>query len=156
MTFIKRQHDILAKQQQRYVPLFIKIDPDLTDLELEKLVKTVVEHNIDAVIASNSTLQRERIREEKHSDEKGGLSGEPLRSPSAMVIGKLHKLQPQLPLIAVGGIMSGHDAQQTMDAGAQLIQVYTGLVYRGPQLIAEIANSLTPYKDVCQPVYHDN
>lgn len=127
-----------AQRTQRYVPLAVKIAPDMDDLALDKLVTTLVDTEVDGVIATNTTLSRSGVENASLANESGGLSGAPLRQASTEMIAKLsERLQGQLPIIGVGGILSGRDAQQKFSAGASLVQVYTGLIYRGPQLIKE-------------------
>ena len=117
--------------------------PDLDDEQIEAIAKLLVKHAIDGVTATNTTISREAVAGQKHADETGGLSGAPVFEPSNRVIRKLaHHLDGALPIIGVGGIMSGADAKAKMAAGASLVQFYTGLIYRGPGLVAEVAKAL--------------
>ncbi len=139
------KHAQLAQQKihGRYTPLVVKIAPDLLDDEIALLAKCLVNQGIDGVIATNTTLQREPIRFAKHHDEMGGLSGAPLAERAVAVLELLaSELGGQLPIISVGGIMSADDARIRLQKGASLVQIYTGLIYRGPQLIREIAKAL--------------
>ncbi|HET9338399.1 MAG TPA: quinone-dependent dihydroorotate dehydrogenase, partial [Casimicrobiaceae bacterium] len=102
-----------------------------------------VRHKVDAVIATNTTLSRDAVKGRSHADEAGGLSGRPLRAQATAVVARIAKaLDGALPVIGVGGIMSGADAKEKIDAGATLVQLYTGLVYRGPELVVECAKAL--------------
>ena len=109
------------------------------------IANLLLEYGIDAVIASNTTTLREGVQGLEHAQEMGGLSGAPLQQRSNQLIASLHaQLHNQIPIIGVGGILSGHDAQEKISAGAQLIQLYTGLIYRGPSLINECVKALAP------------
>ena len=102
-----------------------------------------MQHRIDGVIATNTTLSREGVENLPHGSEAGGLSGAPVREKSTTVIRALHKhLQGALPIIGVGGILSGADAAEKISAGASLVQIYSGLIYRGPELISESCDSI--------------
>lgn len=128
----------LADQHRRWVPLALKIAPDLDEEQIAAIGQTVLRHRIDAVIATNTTLSRKAVEGLPHADEAGGLSGGPVRDLSTQVISALsHRLEGRVPLIGVGGILSGADARAKLDAGASLIQLYTGLIYRGPALVGE-------------------
>ncbi len=128
----------LAQRHGRRVPLAVKIGPDLADAELPQLAATLVEHQVDAVIATNTTIDRSAVAGLRHAQEAGGLSGAPLRQRATEVVGQLARhLQGALPVIGVGGILSGADAVEKLRAGARLVQLYTGLIYRGPALVAE-------------------
>lgn len=134
------------RMEDRYgkrVPLAVKIAPDLNDADLPRVADTAVDCDIDAIIATNTTLARERVAGLPNANEAGGLSGAPLSSRSTAVISALARhLRGRLPIIGVGGIMSGADAQAKIAAGASLVQLYTGLVYRGPGLIRECRHAL--------------
>jgi dihydroorotate dehydrogenase len=134
----------LAAEHRRRVPLAIKIAPDLDADAIADVARLAVEHEMDAIIATNTTLARDGVEGLRHSAEPGGLSGAPLRPRSTAVIEELaRKLAGRLPIIGVGGILSGADALEKVSAGARLIQVYTGLIYRGPALVGEIARALS-------------
>jgi len=133
----------LAQEFGRRVPLAVKIAPDLDDAQLPRIADTLVELEIDAVIATNTTLARDAVAGLPHGTEAGGLSGRPLRPRATQVVRLLAQhLQGALPIIAVGGILSGADAVEKIDAGATLVQLYTGLIYRGPALVGECRSAI--------------
>ena len=133
----------LADRHERYVPLALKIAPDLDDDQIDAIAQKLEAHRIDAVIATNTTVSREAVMGMRHGKESGGLSGAPLREMSNRVIRALRARMPAgYPIIGAGGVMSGADACAKIDAGATLVQVYTGLVYRGPALVRECALAL--------------
>lgn len=133
----------LAEQHGRYVPLAVKIAPDLSDAEIESMAQAIITHQIDAVIATNTTLQRDQVAGMQYGDEAGGLSGAVLHEQSTHVIKQLFQyLQNSVPIIAVGGINSVERAQEKLAAGASLVQVYTGFIYQGPKLIKQLVESL--------------
>jgi dihydroorotate dehydrogenase len=140
---LKTEQKRLADAHGRYVPLVLKVAPDLDDAELEAIAKCLLRHGLDGVIATNTTVSRAAVAGLRHAQEGGGLSGAPLRTPSTEVIGKLSRLlEGRVPIIGVGGIMSAADARAKLAAGASLVQIYTGLIYRGPGLIGEILREL--------------
>lgn len=133
----------LAKRHGRQVPLFVKIAPDLDAAQVKVVARTLRGSHFDGVIATNTTIARDAVQGLAHADEAGGLSGKPVFEASNRVIAQLRAaLGPDFPIIGVGGVMSGADAKAKMDAGADLVQVYTGLIYRGPELVAEAAKAL--------------
>ncbi len=135
---LKRRQTELADQYGRYVPLALKIAPDLDDEQISQIASTLRRHRIDAVIASNTTLARTGVEGSPHAQETGGLSGAPLFEKSTALVATLSRaLAGELPIIAAGGILSGAQARAKLDAGAQLVQIYSGLIYRGPELIQE-------------------
>jgi dihydroorotate dehydrogenase len=139
----------LAKERQEFaaagegsVPILVKLAPDLSEQELDDALEVIVRTGMDGVIATNTTLGREGLRS-KHAQETGGLSGEPLRLRSEAVLRSVvKKLDGRLPVVSVGGIMRPEHAQARLDAGAALVQVYTGLVYAGPGLVRQIVQTL--------------
>jgi len=140
---LKPEDAALAQRHGRRVPLVVKIAPDLDRAAIEAIARLLVRHRIDGVIATNTTLARDAVAGQRHADESGGLSGRPLREKSTAVVRMLAKaLDGAVPIIGVGGIFSGADAREKIDAGATLIQLYTGLIYRGPELVAECVNAL--------------
>lgn len=144
LSLLKATQTRLADQHGRYVPLAIKIAPDLDDDALQHLADEVCRHRMDAIIATNTTLTRNGIDGLPHAQETGGLSGAPLTSLSTQIIRKLAQhLAGELPIIGAGGILSAHDAREKQIAGARLIQLYTGLIYRGPGLVKECADALS-------------
>lgn len=137
---LNKQQVILAKQHAKKTPILVKIAPDLDDSEIKLLVKTFKKYQVDGVIATNTTFSRIGCEKLEHADEQGGLSGAPLFDPSTEVLRKFCKeVNGAFPVIGVGGIDSGEKAQQKIDAGASLVQIYSGFVYEGPALITEIA-----------------
>ena len=133
----------LATQQRRSVPMFVKIAPDLDAAQVTVIAATLKRHGIDGVIATNTTLSRDAVQGLAHADEAGGLSGRPVFEPSNRVIALLRaKLGAGYPIIGVGGVMSGADARAKRAAGADLVQIYTGLIYKGPALVSEAAQAL--------------
>ena len=142
MSALKQEQQRLQKQYGNYVPLVLKIAPDMDDEALNTVAETLLACEIDGVIATNTTVSREAVENLPHGEEQGGLSGAPLTKRSTAVVKKLHEvLGNQIPIIAAGGIMSAEDAQAKLDAGARLVQVYSGLIYRGPQLVLDIIES---------------
>ena len=134
----------LARQHGRQVPIFVKIAPDLDTTQIGVIAATLRNNAIDGVIATNTTLARSAVGGMAHADETGGLSGAPVLAASNRVIAQLRAaLGPGYPIIGVGGVMSGADAQSKLAAGANLVQLYTGLIYRGPELVLEVARALT-------------
>lgn len=126
-----------------YVPLVIKIAPDLGTDEIAYIAQVLLEFEIDGVIATNTTIDRSQLPVHQFSDEAGGLSGAPLRYPSTLVVRALTRvLQGKIPIIASGGAMSAEGAQEKLDEGASLVQIYSGLIYRGPQLIEDIVKHI--------------
>ena len=139
---LKNAHSQLQREYGRYVPLVLKIAPDLKLDEVQQIAQLLLEFEIDGVIATNTTLSREGVAGHIHAHEMGGLSGKPLNTMSTQIIQHLaSELKGNIPIIAVGGILSGQDAQEKIAAGASLVQVYTGLVYQGAALIHEIVSS---------------
>ena len=140
---LKQEQTQLAEQHGKYVPLALKIAPDLDDTQIQTIAERLIQHKIDAVIATNTTIGREGVAGLPYATETGGLSGAPLQAKSTAVIRALHqKLDGALPIIGVGGIMSGADAREKIDAGASLVQIYTGLIYQGPDLIRDTLQAL--------------
>jgi len=143
LSRLKRAQNRLAQAQGRYVPLVVKIAPDLDAAAVADIAHRLAAHRVDAVIATNTTLSRTDVATLPHASEAGGLSGAPLREQSNAVIRSLARaLDGALPIIGVGGILSGADAREKIDAGATLVQLYTGLVYKGPDLVTECARAL--------------
>lgn len=133
----------LADQHMRYVPIALKIAPDVDNEQVKSIASALVRHKMDAVIATNTTITRDAVKGMPHAEETGGLSGAPVFEMSNTVIRALSaELKGALPIIGVGGILSGKDAQAKIDAGASLVQLYTGLIYRGPGLVKECAAAL--------------
>lgn len=142
LQLLHAQRAQLADEHSRHVPLAVKIAPDMTDAEIGQLCDMLLQYEIDAVIATNTTLSRHGTERSRHADQVGGLSGAPLTTLARSTIGQLAScLQGAIPIIGCGGIMSGEDARGHLQAGATLVQIYSGLIYRGPQLIREIIDA---------------
>ena len=143
LATLKLEQTKLANQHGKYVPITLKIAPDLEFEQINEIADLLMEHNIDGVIATNTTLDRDRVQGIEHAEEAGGLSGAPVRKKSTLVIQQLsQRLQGAVPIIGVGGILSGADAVEKIAAGADLVQVYSGLIYKGPKLVHDICKSL--------------
>jgi len=131
-----------VRQSGRRLPILVKLAPDLSEAELDEAVGAIVDGEMDGIIATNTTLDRDGLRS-SNSGETGGLSGRPLRERSTLVIRRIHALtRGNLPIVGVGGVFEARDAQEKLDAGATLVQLYTGLVYRGPRIVHEILQGL--------------
>jgi dihydroorotate dehydrogenase len=140
LSALAEERERLARESLRRVPLAVKIAPDLEDGELVTIADLLLANGIDAVIATNTTVSRAGVEGLNHADEPGGLSGAPLKSRATAMVRKLvARLGGRVAVIGVGGIMSAADARERLDAGASLVQLYTGLIYRGPELVAEAA-----------------
>ena len=140
---LARLREECGRSQGRHIPIAVKIAPDLSEAELDDIADILLSEKMDAVIATNTTLSRDGVSGLRHSQETGGLSGRPVRERSLAVIKALQKrLEGKLPIIGVGGISDADSAKAALDAGASLIQIYTGLIYRGPTLIDEICRAL--------------
>ena len=130
----------LADRHGKRVPLALKIAPDLDESQIADIATAVREHRIDAMIATNTSISRDGVEGMPHATEQGGLSGAPIKARATAVLASLaKKLAGEIPLIGTGGILCGADAAEKIAAGASLVQLYTGLIYRGPQLVAECA-----------------
>ena len=140
---LKAEREKLAQQHGKYVPLAVKIAPDLDTEQIKQIAALLIKHRIDGVIATNTTLSREGVENLPHGNETGGLSGAPVREKSTAVIRQLAaELQGALPIIGVGGILNGEDAREKMQSGAALVQFYSGMIYRGWDLVAESAAAI--------------
>ncbi|XYI44214.1 quinone-dependent dihydroorotate dehydrogenase [Cupriavidus necator] len=143
LSTLKDAQQRLADQHKRYVPLALKIAPDLDADQIGNIGDALVRHKIDGVIATNTTISREAVKGLPHAEEAGGLSGRPVFEASTRVVRALHGVVGDaVPIIGVGGIFGGADARAKIDAGAKLVQVYSGLIYRGPALVRECAAAL--------------
>lgn len=140
---IKAEQTRLADRHGVYMPVAVKIAPDLDADQIADMAARFRQHRVDAVIATNTTLARAGVEHLAHGNETGGLSGRPVRESSTRVLAAFHAaLAGEIPLIGAGGILAGADARAKIDAGAQLVQIYTGLIYRGPALVGECARAL--------------
>jgi dihydroorotate dehydrogenase len=142
LSTLKEEQLILEKTHQRYVPLVVKIAPDLEDEQLQHIALLLHEFSIDGVIATNTTLDREKVKAHPLASEAGGLSGTPVKEKATYVVRVLaSELNGKIPIIAAGGIFTKADATEKKAAGASLIQVYSGLIYKGTQLLDEILST---------------
>ena len=140
---LKVEQQLLATQYGRYVPLAVKVAPDMAPEDIRDVANALKSYNIDAVIATNTTIDKSSVQQLQHGSEMGGLSGAPLTKKSTALIAALsQELNGALPIIGVGGIMHGDDAAEKIKAGASLVQVYTGFIYRGPELIGEAVKAI--------------
>jgi dihydroorotate dehydrogenase len=143
----QRQED-LTEMHERRVPIAVKIAPDMTDEEIAQVAEIIVECGMDGVIATNTTLSREGVEGMQHADEAGGLSGAPVREQSTHVVRVLAEtLQGRLPIIAVGGITEGKHAAEKIEAGASLVQIYSGFLYKGPKLIRQSVDAISALRN---------
>ncbi|MDR3454079.1 MAG: quinone-dependent dihydroorotate dehydrogenase [Rhodoferax sp.] len=137
---IAARREALTQQHQKRVPLFVKIAPDLDEAQVAVIAAALQRHSMDGVVATNTTVSREAVRGLPHAEEAGGLSGAPVFEASNRVIGQLRAaLGKKFPIIGVGGILSAQDALGKIRAGADVVQIYTGLIYKGPELIRQAA-----------------
>lgn len=137
---IAKRRQTLAKQHGKQVPVFVKIAPDLNEEQVSLIAASLKRHAMDGVVATNTTLNRDAVKGLRHADEVGGLSGTPVLEASNRVISQLRAaLGKGFPIIGVGGVMSGADAVSKIRAGADVVQIYTGLIYKGPALVTEAA-----------------
>lgn len=136
------QLDLVAKHNKQ-VPMLVKIAPDLDQIQIQQVSESLLNNKIDGVITTNTTLERAAVMGQQYAEEAGGLSGHPVRMRSTEVVSELKRLtQGKLPIIGVGGIDDAQSAKEKFDAGANLVQVYTGFIYKGPQLVRSIVNGL--------------
>ena len=140
---IAERREALATQHQRRVPVFVKIAPDLDEAQVAVIAATLQRHGMDGVIATNTTISRAAVQGMRHAEETGGLSGAPVLEASNQVIRQLRAaLGSGFPIIGVGGILSADDAVSKIRAGADVVQIYTGLIYEGPALVAKAAKAI--------------
>ena len=143
LAALKAEQSVLTELHSVYVPLAVKIAPDMIEEDVDMVAKALIDNGIDGVIATNTTIDKRAVSHLPHGDEAGGLSGEPVRQKSTKVIARLAQaLEGHMPIIGVGGIDSGETALEKQQAGASLVQVYTGFIYRGPVLVPECVNAL--------------
>ena len=139
---IKAEQQRLADETARRVPIVVKIAPDLDDVALHATLDTIAEAGMDGIIATNTTLDKSAVASHRYGGEQGGLSGAPLTAASTAIVKKIRAHLPQMALIAAGGVMRAADMQAKLDAGADLVQIYSGLIYHGPQLVRDCLRHL--------------
>ena len=145
---LREAQEELGAQHGKRVPMLVKIAPDLSDEDIDAVARVLSDLSVDGVIATNTTVSRISVQDHKHAHESGGLSGGPLMNQSTMALRKLRtRLPDSIPLIGVGGILSGADAVAKMSAGASLVQCYSGLVYRGPDLVRDCVEAIRRRRD---------
>ncbi len=143
LAALANRRDELAREHGRRTPIFLKIAPDLQPREVAAIAQALQRHGMDGVIATNTTISRNGVQGQAHAQEAGGLSGAPLRQASNSIIHQLRALLgPGFPIIGVGGILCARDAVEKIKAGADVVQIYTGLIYRGPSLVLQVARAL--------------
>jgi len=143
LAALQSRRAALAVEHRRQVPMFVKIAPDLDEAQVGAIAALLERHGVDGVVATNTTVSREAVRGLPHAEEAGGLSGRPVFEASNRVVAQLRAaLGPGFPIVGAGGVTSGADAAAKIAAGADLVQVYTGLIYRGPALVGEAARAL--------------
>jgi dihydroorotate dehydrogenase len=150
-TLRERQEQLAAQHGQRK-PMLLKIAPDLNDAELDGIAEVLLAARIDGLICTNTTIDRSAVAGHRHAQESGGLSGRPLRPrATAVLAGMAKRLAGHIPLIGVGGILGGADTVEKIDAGATLVQFYTGMIYRGPALIGESVEAIRAWRATASP-----
>jgi dihydroorotate dehydrogenase len=143
LSTLQERRLLLTQQHGKDVPMLVKIAPDLDEDQVAVVAATLKKNDIDGVVATNTTVSREAVQGQPHGDELGGLSGAPVLQASNRVIRQLRAaLGPAFPIIGAGGVMSGADARSKIEAGADLVQIYTGLIYQGPALVTQAARAL--------------
>ena len=143
LSALVARREQLAREHGKHKPVFLKIAPDLTEEQVTVIANSLKAHGMDGVIATNTTISRDAVQGLQHAEETGGLSGRPVFEASNAVIRQLRSaLGSQFPIIGVGGILSGADAVEKIKAGADVVQIYTGLIYKGPSLVPEIAKAI--------------
>ncbi len=146
LSSLKSEQENLSRETGRTVPLALKVAPDLTDEEIASLSEVFLNCGLECLIATNTTLDREAVKKHPRHEEAGGLSGAPLTNRSTEVIRAFYShLGERIPIIGVGGIMTGEDAVEKLKAGAKLVQLYTGFVYDGPPLIEDCVEKMKAY-----------
>jgi len=141
LCVLKQEQQSVLLNHKKYVPLVVKIAPDISEEELHSIAAVLLKEKVDGVIATNTTIQREGVENSPYAKEAGGLSGKPLLTRSTQVISHLNAvLQDQIPIIASGGVMDEQAAQQKYAAGAKLLQVYSGFIYSGPGIVKRLAS----------------
>ena len=143
LSSLQARRVVLTRQQGKRVPLFVKIAPDLDPNQVQMIAAALLKNSIDGVIATNTSVARDAVQGMPNAREVGGLSGGPVFEASNRIIRLLRNaLGPAFPIIGVGGVLSGADARAKIEAGADLVQIYTGLIYQGPELVTQVAQAL--------------
>jgi dihydroorotate dehydrogenase len=143
ISVLREAQERLGSQHGRRKPMLLKIAPDLSEAELDSIAEVLLRTGIDGVICTNTTIDHASVADDPRGHEAGGLSGKPLFDRSTAVLaGMQRRLQGRIPLVGVGGILDGSDAAEKMELGASLVQLYSGLIYRGPPLVAECVNEI--------------
>ena len=147
LSTLKAAQKRLEQQHNKYTPILVKIAPDMDQDETKMVAEALIENEMDGVIATNTTLEREAVAGHEHANEAGGLSGKPVQGSSTQVLAWLsQELKDKMPIIGVGGIIDGPSAAEKMKNGAALVQVYSGFIYRGPKLISEASDAIAAVK----------
>jgi dihydroorotate dehydrogenase len=145
---LREAQERLGSQQGARKPMLLKIAPDLSEAELDSIASVLLAANVDGVICTNTTIDHSAVASDPHGNEAGGLSGKPLFVRSNQVVrGMRQRLGDRIGIVGVGGILDGSDAVEKMDAGAGLVQLYSGLIYRGPALVAECVDEIRRQKE---------
>lgn len=142
LSAVKQQQDELKVIHGKYVPVLVKIAPDMDKVAIEQVVDCIVTQGMDGIIATNTTLSRDAVKGLKHAEEAGGLSGDPVRDMSTQVIRTIRAINKDIPIIGVGGVNSAQAAKEKLEAGACLVQIYSNFIYQGPDLIKDIVNNI--------------
>jgi dihydroorotate dehydrogenase len=143
LSAVAERRETLATRHAKRVPVFVKIAPDLDEAQVAVIAATLQRHGMDGVIATNTTISRAAVQGMRHAEETGGLSGAPVLEASNQVIRQLRAaLGSRFPIIGVGGVMSAEDAASKVRAGADVVQIYTGLIYEGPALVVKAAKAI--------------
>jgi dihydroorotate dehydrogenase len=153
ISVLREAQERLGSQHGRRKPMLLKIAPDLGEAELDAIAEVLLHTGIDGVVCSNTTIDHAAVADDPHGNEVGGLSGKPLFDRSTAVLaGMRRRLQGRVPLIGVGGILDGSDAAEKLEMGASLVQLYSGLIYRGPPLVAECVNEIRRQREAADAV----
>jgi dihydroorotate dehydrogenase len=153
ISVLREAQERLGSQHGRRKPMLLKIAPDLGEVELDAIAEVLLHTGIDGVVCSNTTIDHAAVADDPHGNEVGGLSGKPLFDRSTAVLaGMRRRLQGRVPLIGVGGILDGSDAAEKLEMGASLVQLYSGLIYRGPPLVAECVNEIRRQREAADAV----
>lgn len=145
---LREAQEALGARHGKRVPMLVKVAPDLSDADIDAAARVLGDLQVDGVVATNTTVSRFAVQGARHADETGGLSGAPLMEKSTAVLRRMRTRLPEsIPMVGVGGILSGADAAAKMSAGAALVQLYTGLVYRGPRLVCECVDAMRRRKE---------